>query len=88
MLDYPHANSVLVPVQQFEFYGRKLCLYMHTGRIPSEAYSLYYANEGNPVQHNCTDREVFHIIADEIRKAKEQAELDAWGDNFDRDRFD
>ena len=71
-MKYPHANAVLEPVQSFLVGPRTLYLYLHTGRTPGCAYSLYYEGEFNPVQHAMSEREVYAVLSDELRKAHSQ----------------
>lgn len=56
---FPHATGVLRPQRSFCIGKRRLLLYRHTNRIPTAAYSLYWSDERNPVQHGMTAEEVF-----------------------------
>lgn len=83
-ITYPHENEILRPVSRFLIGGRYLCLYTHVNRTPSAPYSFYWTDEENPLQHAMSISEVFNILSQELEKAQEESDMDAFGDNFDR----
>lgn len=73
---FPHASQggPLKPVKSFKIGNRRLSLYWHENRVPSAAYSLYWDDERNPVQHAMTDREVFEVLAGILERDGDLAE--------------
>ncbi len=60
---FPHANTILHPMNRFFINGRWLNLYAHANRTPSTPYSLYWQDENNSLQRAMTALEVFTVLA-------------------------
>lgn len=63
-----HKN--LKPINVFNINGRILNLYPVEGRPEAAAFSLYWNDESNPVQHSMTAFEVFTILSGLLDKVK------------------
>lgn len=59
---FPHKTEVMHPVEEFKIGDRVISLYWVEGRTPGTAYSLYWNDEHNPVQHAMTHHEVFNVL--------------------------
>lgn len=68
-----YPTGVLSPVNYFIINGRVLNLYYVANRPHSAAFSLYWDDEQNPVQHGMTHLEVFNIIAGLLNESAEEA---------------
>lgn len=82
---FPHKNAMLKPEIRFFIGGKWLNLYTNTGRPPSSAFSLYWQDEQNPVQHAMNWLEVLNILSSYLKPfvnfldfEREFAEKNGW----------
>ena len=71
---FPLASTILKPIQSFIIEGKTLCLYSHNSRPKDAAYSFYWQDETNPVQHAMTDYEVFNVLSQILKEINEKKE--------------
>lgn len=59
---FPMRNEVLQPVKEFKINGRWVSLYWNKNAVPP-AYTMYWNDTGENIQHLMSDMEVFSVLA-------------------------